>query len=56
MEAIVKRLMRKKPEERFQSPRELIGALEAYEVKQRQKAAAPEAPPRRRPGDARRRR
>jgi len=40
MQSIVKRLMEKQPEHRFQSPRELIGALEAYEAAQRKKAAA----------------
>ena len=40
MQSMVQRLMRKRPEERFQSPRELIGAIEAYEAAQRQKAAA----------------
>jgi len=40
MQAIVQRLMRKRPEDRFQSPRELIGAIEAYEAAQRRKAAA----------------
>jgi len=48
MAALVQKLMRKRPEDRFQSPRELIGALEAYETAQRQKAAAQPsvAPPR----------
>jgi serine/threonine-protein kinase len=45
MEALVRRLMRKRPEERFQSPRELIGALEAYEAEQRQEAARPDLRP-----------
>jgi hypothetical protein len=48
MEAIVKRLMRKKPEERFQSPRELIGALETYEAAQRERSARPAVQVRRR--------
>ena len=33
MQGIVEKLMRKPPEERYQSPRELIGAIEAYEAK-----------------------
>jgi len=41
MDEIVRRLMRKKREERYQSPRELIGALEAYEASQRERAARP---------------
>jgi serine/threonine-protein kinase len=49
MEALVRRLMRKKPEERFQSPRELIGALEAYETQQREQSARPAVQVRRRP-------
>jgi serine/threonine-protein kinase len=49
MEAMVKRLMRKRPEERFQSPRELIGALEAYETQQREQSARPAVQVRRRP-------
>jgi eukaryotic-like serine/threonine-protein kinase len=39
MQGIVEKLMRKLPEERYQSPRELIGAIEAYEAAQRKKAA-----------------
>ncbi len=53
MQGIVQRLMRKRPEDRFQSPRELIGAIEAYEASQRRRAAAETAAP---PAARRRRR
>jgi len=54
MEAIVKRLLQKKPGDRFVSPKELLGELENYERGKREKAAKPEVVRRRRPRRRRR--
>jgi serine/threonine-protein kinase len=53
MEAIVERLMEKDPDDRFASPKHLIGELEALEDGRRRAAAQPAAPQR---GQQRRRR
>ncbi|MHC4549016.1 MAG: serine/threonine-protein kinase [Planctomycetota bacterium] len=41
LEAMVTKLMRKQPAERFQSPKHLLGALEGYGTKRRKREAAP---------------
>jgi serine/threonine-protein kinase len=46
MEAIVSRLMEKDPDDRFASPKHLLGELESLEEERRQAAAQPTAPQR----------
>jgi serine/threonine-protein kinase len=41
MDAIVAKLMRKKPEERYQSPKKLLAAFEECRASRREKAAGP---------------
>jgi serine/threonine-protein kinase len=53
MEAIVLQLLQKKPQDRFQSPKHLLGALEEYERGLREKAVVPDV--RSRPARRRRR-
>jgi serine/threonine-protein kinase len=48
MQAIVLKLLEKAPADRYQSPRELIDAIDAYDRGQREQAAKPEIRPRRR--------
>jgi hypothetical protein len=46
MEAIVSRLMEKDPDDRFASPKHLLGELESLEEGRRRAAAQPTAPQR----------
>jgi serine/threonine-protein kinase len=48
MDAIVAKLMRKKPEERYQTPRQLLKALEECQSRRREQAASPRVKRRRR--------